>query len=67
MNTIVNDLASKQCRPCEGGVPPLSPAQAAALAERLDGWELADRQIAKTFRFSNYYQTMAFFNAIAWI
>lgn len=35
----------------------------------LDGWsrpEASDR-IEKEFRFKNYYQTMAFVNAVAWI
>jgi 4a-hydroxytetrahydrobiopterin dehydratase len=42
----------------------------AALAQ-LDGWRLqgdgADVGIEKTFRFANYYQTMAFVNAVAFI
>lgn len=42
----------------------------AALA-KLDGWRLqgdgAEVAIEKTFRFANYYQTMAFVNALAFI
>lgn len=42
----------------------------AALAQ-LDGWRLqgdgADLAIEKTYRFANYYQTMAFVNAVAFI
>ncbi|MBX3632270.1 MAG: 4a-hydroxytetrahydrobiopterin dehydratase [Simplicispira sp.] len=42
----------------------------AALAQ-LDGWRLqgdgADVAIEKTYRFANYYQTMAFVNAVAFI
>ena len=45
--------------------------QAQALAERLlgqvNGWSLADGAITKTYSFKNYYQTMAFINATAWI
>lgn len=36
----------------------------------LDGWSRAGEQgtrIEKTFRFANYYETMAFVNALAWI
>jgi len=36
----------------------------------LDGWQRAahDSQcIIKTYRFKNYYETMAFVNAVAWI
>jgi 4a-hydroxytetrahydrobiopterin dehydratase len=61
------DLANKQCKPCEGGVPPLSPDEASKLMQQLEGWTLANNKISKTFEFKNYYQTMAFVNAVAWI
>lgn len=42
----------------------------AALAQ-LEGWGLqgdgTDVAIAKTYRFANYYQTMAFVNAVAFV
>ena len=38
----------------------------AALAE-LPGWELKGDEIAKTYPFKNYYETMAFVNATAWV
>jgi len=61
------DLARCKCKPCEGGVSPLTPAAAAQLLSALDGWELHNGVIAKTFEFANHYQTMAFVNAVAWI
>jgi 4a-hydroxytetrahydrobiopterin dehydratase len=33
----------------------------------LPGWSLEDGEIAKTFKFKNYYETLAFVNALAWI
>ena len=33
----------------------------------LNGWKLRDGMIIKTYAFKNYYQTMAFVNATAWI
>jgi 4a-hydroxytetrahydrobiopterin dehydratase len=33
----------------------------------LPGWELAGNEIVKTFSFKNYYETMAFVNATAWV
>lgn len=39
----------------------------AAALTRLDGWSLDGNAIAKTFRFANYHETMAFVNASAWI
>lgn len=62
-----NDLAKQKCKPCEGGMPPIAPAEAARLLGQLEGWQLADGAIAKTYEFKNYYQTLAFVNAIAWM
>ena len=61
------DLAAKKCRPCEGGVSPLKPPEIAALLGLLNGWQLRDGVITKTYEFKNYYQTMAFVNAAAWV
>ena len=61
------DLAAKKCKPCEGGVAPLTPAEAARMLAQVDSWELAGNSIAKTFRFRDYHQTIAFVNATAWI
>lgn len=67
MDTIVRDLTSKHCKPCESGTPPLPRDKANMLLQQLDGWTLSDKQISKTFEFKNYYQTMAFVNAVAWM
>ena len=64
----MNELARKKCAPCEGGVEPLSPRQVTPLLKGLPGWELdASGMIAKTYRFKNYFETMAFVNAAAWV
>lgn len=65
--TDICDLANKQCKPCEGGVPPLSPEETNELMQQLEGWSVANNTISKTFEFKNHYQTMAFANAVAWI
>jgi len=61
------DLTNKRCKPCEGGVSPLSPADADALLAQLNGWVRAGDQISKIFSFKNYYRTMAFVNAAAYV
>jgi 4a-hydroxytetrahydrobiopterin dehydratase len=63
----VCDLNNKQCKPCEGGVPPLTETEARALLKQLDDWEMSDNHIGKTFEFNNYYQVLAFVNAVAWM
>ena len=43
--------------------------RAAVLTDQLEGWELADdgNSISRKYRFKNFYRTMAFVNAMAWI
>ena len=61
------DLTQKKCKPCEGGVAPLSPTEIGELIKALDGWEYTNGVIAKTYSFKDYYTTMAFVNAAAWV
>ena len=61
------DLASRHCTPCEGGTPPLPEEEVRKLLAQLTEWESTDGRIEREFRFKNYYQTMAFVNAVAWI
>ncbi len=64
------NLAEKRCKPCEGGVEPLRPDQAAALLEALhEDWTLSDDglEISRRFDFPAYSRTLAFANAVAWI
>lgn len=67
METTVNDLTVRRCKPCEGAMPPLSSTEIAELMQQLEGWEFLDNTIRKDYQFNNYYQTIAFVNAIAWI
>lgn len=66
MKTVC-DLSNKQCKPCERGVAPLSTDVARTLLKQLDNWELGSGSISKTFEFKNYYQVIAFVNAVAWM
>ncbi len=61
------DLAQRKCKSCEGDVSPLRPSEITALLSHLDGWQLADGVITKTYEFKNHYHAMAFVNAAAWV
>lgn len=66
----MNDLtlAQKKCKPCEGGVAPLTREAAEALLGNLDsGWQLtADHHsIHRELAFKDFYRTMSFVNAVA--
>jgi 4a-hydroxytetrahydrobiopterin dehydratase len=63
----MKDLATRKCKPCEGGVAPYSAVEADELLARLKGWIVEDGKLVKVYPFVNYYQTMAFVNALAWI
>lgn len=60
-------LAERKCRPCEGGTPPLAEARVRELLREVPGWTLDRGDITRTFLFKNYYQTVSFVNAVAWI
>lgn len=60
-------LTNKSCKPCEGGTPPLPDSEVKTLLAELAEWELNGTEIVKTFTFKNFYETMAFANAVAWI
>ena len=63
----MSELAKMKCKPCEGGVAPYTDAQAKDMLKSLKGWSLEDGKLVKLYPFTNYYQTMAFVNAVAWI
>ena len=63
----MNELAKRNCKPCEGGVAPYSAEQANEMLKGLRGWILENGRLVKRYPFRNYYQTMAFVNALAWI
>ncbi len=47
----------------------MSADEARAMLAQLSGWTLSDdgKTLCQDFRFKDYYQTMAFVNAVAWI
>ena len=63
----MNEFASRKCKPCEGGMKPYSAAQAKELLKDLKGWKIENNRLTKTYAFENYFQTMAFVNALAWV
>ena len=63
-------LVQKRCVPCEGGTKPLNQDQADSLKQQLDPrWKLLDgaKKLEAVFEFKNYFRTLAFVNAAAYI
>lgn len=61
----MTDLASKQCVPCRGGVPPLKGAELAAMSAQLPGWEVVnEHHITKSWKFPDFAAALAFVNKV---
>lgn len=67
MTAPKDDLTQKKCVPCKGLTSPLSQEAAKTLLARVPGWILEGQEIRKNFTFKNYYETVSFVNAVAWI
>jgi len=63
----MNDFVDKHCKPCEGGTAPYNPQQTKEALKQLKAWIVEDGKLVKLYPFKNYYETMAFVNALAWI
>ena len=61
------DLASKRCKPCEGGVKPFTEAQARFYHAELGTWDLGPdaKSISRAFKFKDFKENMAFVNKVA--
>ncbi len=63
------DLAKKKCAPCEGGTANMEEGLARKYIKETAGWALAAAKpplkIAKTFKFKNFKEVMAFLNKVA--
>ena len=59
-------LATKQCIPCKGGIPPLSRAEAEAYLIDTPGWELTmdATRLQRNFKFKNFMTALSFVNRI---
>ena len=70
MLDLINlNLLNQSCQHYTKEDPQLSNSEIKALLNQVSGWQQAtDRPlIYKDFKFKNYYQTIAFINAVAWV
>lgn len=52
---------------CQSDVHSMSEPEIRNHLSAVSGWHLKEGAIEKTFAFKNYYETIAFVNALAWI
>jgi 4a-hydroxytetrahydrobiopterin dehydratase len=70
MTTAQCSISDKHCVPCSGGAQPLTAAEVKSFQKEINqSWQVSvdHKIISCDFPFKNYYQTMAFVNAIAWM
>jgi 4a-hydroxytetrahydrobiopterin dehydratase len=66
----MTSLRDRKCSACAPGTPPLDAGQARKLLAALDrDWRIADdgKSLRRAFAFEDFFRTMAFVNAMAWI
>lgn len=65
----LQDFAGRHCRPLKGPEHRLPAERIRQALDVLPGWELLGDgdALRKTFRFADYYRTIAFVNALAWV
>lgn len=61
------DLSEKKCKPCEGGIDPLTPDEIRDLKSHIkDDWEVSgNKKLVKEYLFVNYRHTMDFVNKVS--
>lgn len=59
-----SQLLEKKCSHAENA---LSEAEIAAYLPAVPGWTIVDGKLSKQFKFDNYYGTISFINAIAYV
>jgi 4a-hydroxytetrahydrobiopterin dehydratase len=63
----MSSLARMKCEALPAGTPALTRARIDELLGEVPGWSYDGKTISKVYAFKNYYETMAFVNAVAWI
>jgi len=61
------ELTTMKCRPCEGGVEPISPQEAAEQMRQLPDWKLTgdSKAIRREWTVKDFLAAIGFFNEIA--
>lgn len=63
----MSDLADRKCKPPKKTDLPLAAELATKMMSKVQGWKMDGKSLTRSYAFENYYQTMAFVNAVAWI
>ena len=59
------NLTEKKCKPCEGGVLPLTEDQANELLKQIPEWTIKDGHVYRQFKFKDFKEAISFVNKVA--
>ncbi len=61
----MTDLASQECVPCKGGVPPMGKEQISQYLGQVDGWGIEKEfHLTRAFSFPDFKTALAFVNRV---
>ena len=61
----MSDLASRECVPCRGGIPPMKGAQIEKFAKQLSEWDVVgEHHLKKSYKFSSFRETLDFITRV---
>ncbi len=61
----MSELAAKECIPCRGDIPPLTPEEQEKLLEQLSGWVVIDNHhLLKDLSFKNFAEALNYVNKV---
>jgi 4a-hydroxytetrahydrobiopterin dehydratase len=65
----MSDLVAKRCVPCKADTPRVAPEEVTRLLSGLPGYkaDMLVGSISKVYEFDDFYETMAFVNALAYV
>ena len=62
----MNNLLSKKCVPCEGGIPPFTQEQIKQYVPLVPGWEVGEnKKLQRDFKFEDFKEAMQWVNKVA--
>lgn len=61
----MTDLASRECVPCKGDIPPLKGPELENLSKEIPEWDVVDEHhLTRRFEFSNFKEALDFVNEV---
>ena len=63
----VQDFATQRCKPLRGAENNLTAELITSGLLKIPGWQVQNNELVREFKFSDYYHSIAFVNAVAYV